>query len=110
MSGERSHGISDAAMLMAIGTVVGFAALVWLWGGIAGAVFGGGWPRVGAGQLLGVLVRLPARLSDPAGAWPAQVRGELPGPLDFYASLVLIAVPLLVLARSGAVASLTRRD
>jgi hypothetical protein len=46
MSRSRStpETISDEAMLVVIGTVVGICALVWLWGGVAGAVFGRGWP------------------------------------------------------------------
>ena len=31
-------------MLVVIGGVVAAGALVWLWGGVAGALFGGGWP------------------------------------------------------------------
>ncbi len=63
-------GISDGVVLGAIGCAVGVGLLLWLWGGIAGALFGHGWPPVSGAQLPGVLVRLPARLSDPAGAWP----------------------------------------
>jgi type IV secretion system protein VirD4 len=74
-------------MLIAIGGLAGLVALVWVWGGVAGAAFGRGWPHVGSGQLLGVLVRLPARLSDPARAWPASARAGLPGPAGFYAAL-----------------------
>ena len=58
-------GVSDVAVLVVIGGAFAAAVLVWLWGGIAGALFGDGWPRVGAGELLGVLTRLPSRLSDP---------------------------------------------
>ena len=57
-------------MLALIGAAVALALAVWLWGGLAGAVFGSGWPRASSGQLLTVLVRLPARLGDPASAWP----------------------------------------
>ena len=74
-------------MLAAIGCVVGVGALLWLWGGLAGALFGHGWPPVAGGQLPGVLIRLPARLSDPATAWPAPAQPRLPGPLGFYAAL-----------------------
>jgi type IV secretion system protein VirD4 len=78
-------------MLAAIGAVAAVAGTLWLWGGIAGAVFGSGWPGVGVGQLLGVLIRLPSHLSDPSGAWPAADRGELPGAGGFYAALAVLA-------------------
>jgi type IV secretion system protein VirD4 len=90
MSERPSNGISDAAMLVVLGIVVSVAGLVWLWGGVAGVLFGHGWPRVGVGALLGVLVRLPGRLADPALAWPEKVRADLPGPAGFYVGLVLL--------------------
>jgi type IV secretion system protein VirD4 len=91
MSAPRAPGLSDAAMVAAVGCVVGVGALLWLWGGLAGALFGHGWPPVAGGQLPSVLIRLPARLSDPAAAWPTRVRPWLPGPLGFYAALLLLA-------------------
>ena len=69
MSAQRAP-VSDGAMLAAIGCMVGVGALLWLWGGLAGVLFGHGWPPVAGGQLPSVLIRLPARLSDPATAWP----------------------------------------
>lgn len=113
MSGDRTHAISDAAMLVAIGTVLGFALLVWLWGGIAGAVFGGGWPAVGGGQVVSVVMRLPGRLSDPARAWPAGTRGVLPAAGGFYAALALLAggvvLGFVVVTRTGLFEALARR-
>jgi type IV secretion system protein VirD4 len=76
-------------------------------------VFGGGWPRIGAGQLLGVLARLPARLSDPAGAWPAPGRTRLPGAAGFYAALALLGgaagAAWLAIRRVGAPGLIGRR-
>jgi type IV secretion system protein VirD4 len=97
----RREGPSDAAMLIGIGTVAGVCGLVWLWGGIAGMLFGGGWPRTGAGELLGVLTRLPARLGHPARAWPADARAGLPGPAGFYAALGLLGAVVWIAARLG---------
>jgi type IV secretion system protein VirD4 len=91
MSSDRSHGISDAAMLAAIGCVIAVAGALWVWGGLAGVLFGSGWPGVDVGQLLEVLIRLPARLSDPAGAWPPAARPDLPGAGGFYAALAMLA-------------------
>ncbi len=106
MSDSRTGGgVSDLAMLVAIGTAVAVGLLVWLWGGVAGVVFGGGWPHLAAGQAPGVLTRLPAHLDDPAAAWPPVSRSRLPGPAGFYAALALVAatagVAVRVAARAG---------
>ena len=91
-SGSSAGGASDAVVVAGLAVATGVIAAVWMWGGVAGALFGAGWPRVPADQLLGVLVKLPARLSDPARAWPRPIRAGLPGPGGFYAALaVLIA-------------------
>jgi type IV secretion system protein VirD4 len=91
-------------MLVLIGCVVAAGAGLWLWAGLAGALFGRGWPPGGLGELLGVASRLPARLSDPAAAWPAGARSRLPGPVGFYAALIvlLVAVAALVMLARGA--------
>jgi hypothetical protein len=78
-------------MLAVIAGLFALGAFVWLWGGLAGALFGGGWPRLRTGQLPAVLVRLPARLSDPAAAWPVAVRRQLPGAAGFYGAFALLA-------------------
>jgi type IV secretion system protein VirD4 len=90
MSGRRSNGISDAALLALIGAALALGLAVWLWGGLAGAMFGSGWPRASSAQLLTVLVRLPARLGDPASAWPRGDRAVLPGAAGFYAALAVL--------------------
>ena len=68
------------------------AAALWLWGGLAGALFGSGWPRVGLGPAAR-RARPPARR-----AWPTRrARGRppcrlgLPGAGGFYAALALLA-------------------
>ncbi len=114
MSRGRSDGVSDAAVLAVIGCAAATCAAVWLWGGLAGALFGRGWPQAGVGQLLGVFVRLPARMSDPASAWPSPARSRLPGPEGFYAALgVLVAGAGIVVAvarRAGGVGLLRPRN
>jgi type IV secretion system protein VirD4 len=91
MSAHRHEGLSDAAVLVAVGSVAAVAAVLWLWGGLAGALFGSGWPHVGVGQLFGIAIRLPSRATDPADAWPALARSRLPGAGGFYAALALLA-------------------
>ncbi len=112
MTRGRSEGISDGAMLAIIASLLLLAGLVWAWGGVAGVLFGRGWPALGFGQLLGVLVRLPGRLSDPAMAWPTTARGGLPRAPEFYAALAIIIASAAALTAAftvtGIPAALTR--
>jgi type IV secretion system protein VirD4 len=77
----------DHAMLLVLAAAAGLALATWLWGGVAGLLFGGGWPRMSVGALAAVLIRLPSKLANPAAAWPAAVRRQLPGAAGFYVSL-----------------------
>jgi type IV secretory pathway TraG/TraD family ATPase VirD4 len=102
MSTNRSEGISDVAVLTVIAAVAFVGVVLWMWGGIAGLAFGRGWPHVGAADLFWVLVRLPARLSDPASAWPSPARSRLPSAPGVYAALALLAAAattLIVIVR-----------
>ena len=56
---------ADIAMLAGIGALAGVAGTLWLWGGLAGALFGSGWPAMRARAAARVLIRLPSHLSDP---------------------------------------------
>jgi type IV secretion system protein VirD4 len=104
MRDRHAPGPSEAAMLVTIGSLLSLGLLIWVWGGVAGTMFGHGWPAVRSGQLPSIMIRLPARLSDPSHAWPVTVRGELPGPWGFYAALALVAsavgLPGFLLARN----------
>ncbi len=114
MSRERSTGISDGGMLAIIAIAGLLCAGVWLWGGIAGAAFGGGWPRISFAELPDVIVRLPGRLADPATAWPRAARPRLPGAGGFYVALALLLAVggglAVALTRSGLAAGLRRRS
>jgi type IV secretion system protein VirD4 len=101
-SSSRVGGSGDIVLLSVIGAVIALAALAWLWGGLAGLIFGAGWPRVTASQILEVLIRLPRSLPRPALAWPAAVRSRLPGPAGFYAALVLVAAACAALVTAAA--------
>ncbi len=84
-------GGADTAMLALIAVLAAAVALIWLWGGLAGAVLGHGWPpSPHPAGLLAVLVRLPGHLSDPAAAWPAPARQRLPGSAGLYATLAAL--------------------
>ncbi len=97
-----NRSAADAAVVIAVGTGLLIGGLVWLWGGIAGALFGGGWPSVAARDLAAIAARLPTRLGDPARAWPAADRTQLPGPLGFYGALVLLGAGVTASARLAA--------
>jgi hypothetical protein len=87
----------DAVLLVGIGVVIALVSLVWLAGQVAGLLAGDGWPKVPLAGLPGILVRLPEHLGDPAAAWPAAVRGRLPGAALMYATFgLLLAVPALL--------------
>ena len=113
MSGGRGSGPSDAAVLTLIGLALATGIAVWVWGGVAGTLFGSGWPQIGADQTFGVLLRLPGRLADPASAWPRPARGRLPGAVGVYATLGLLAACAIALgaalSRSGLARSLPGR-
>jgi hypothetical protein len=85
----------DDLLLFAVAVAVVVAGLVWLTGQVGGLLAAHSWPDVPAAAVPGVLARLPRRLDDPAGAWPASVRAALPGPAGMYATLaLLLAVPV----------------
>jgi hypothetical protein len=65
---------------------VGAGALVWATGQAAGLAFGQTWLEVSPADVAHVLWSLPQHWSDPALAWPAEVRGPLPGPAGMYAA------------------------
>jgi type IV secretion system protein VirD4 len=90
---RREHGgeVSDVTMLAIVGGAGALAVAVWLWGGLAGLLFGRGWPHVAAAQLLAVMVRLPARVTHPATAWPHDAQSLLPGAAGFYGALTVLA-------------------
>ncbi|MFZ0091118.1 MAG: type IV secretory system conjugative DNA transfer family protein [Solirubrobacteraceae bacterium] len=113
MRPDRPSAVSDRVMVGVITAGLALGLAVWLWGGVAGALFGRGWPHVPAGELPGVLARLPGRLSHPAAAWPRVVRPMLPDAAGFYAALGMIALPATaaatLLARSGLTTGLVAR-
>ena len=88
---------NDTLLLVAIGTVVVIAGLVWLVGQVAGLLASCQVPEVPLVELSGILARLRDHASNPAAAWPASVRDQLPGPLGMYATLVgILATPLVL--------------
>ncbi len=106
MNRDRAIGSADLALVTVLAGGLGVCLIVWVWGQLAGLVFGGAWPRVAPGQIPGVLGRLPFRLAQPAAAWPPAVRRELPGAAGFYAllgplAMAAVAAAIGVLRRVG---------
>jgi type IV secretion system protein VirD4 len=64
--------------------------LAWLTGQLAGLLFAHTWLHLSPADVAAILWHLPHTLSDPAMAWPADVRAALPGPVGLYASVVLV--------------------
>jgi type IV secretory system conjugative DNA transfer VirD4/TraG family protein len=77
----------DQLLALGLGATVGAGALVWATGQLAGLAFGHTWLDLSPADVAHVLWHLPHHWSDPAQAWPAQVRGPLPGPAGMYATL-----------------------
>jgi type IV secretion system protein VirD4 len=98
-------GAELAGFLVLTGLPVGLGVL-WLWGGLAGWLFGEGWPH---GMTLAdharVAVRLPAHFTDPAAAWPTPTRAGLPGAGAFYAVLIALVCVTAAIAVTLVVAS-----
>jgi hypothetical protein len=76
----------DQLLAVGLGATAGAGALVWATGQVAGLVFGQTWLELSPADVAHVLWHLPQHWSDPALAWPAEVRGPLPGPVGMYAS------------------------
>jgi type IV secretion system protein VirD4 len=112
MSGEERFYLGLAASATAL------LAILWLWGALAGALFGSGWTPIPAGALFGVALRLPFDLGDPRAAWPTEAQGALPGTAGFYVTGGLLLAGLSgiavgaqrVAARLDVAALLDRRE
>jgi type IV secretion system protein VirD4 len=74
---------------LAVTTVAG--VLAWLSGQLAGLLFGHTWLHLTPADVAWILWHLPGTLSNPKQAWPADVRGALPGPVGMYASAAMVA-------------------
>jgi type IV secretion system protein VirD4 len=76
----------DQLLAVGLGATAGAGALVWASGQAAGLAFGHTWLELSPGDVAHVLWHLPQHWSDPAMAWPADVRGPLPGLAGMYAT------------------------
>jgi type IV secretion system protein VirD4 len=108
--GHPRHGSGAGAgiFLSLVAVVVAFGSLlVWIAGALAGTLTGHGPVLVSLNDAGTVLAKLPNHLDDPARAWPAAVRDQLPDPTMMLATL-LVALGLLVALTITGVWLLTR--
>ena len=85
--------------MFALATVmIGGSAVVWLAGAFGGILGGAGPVVLGPSQATGALAHLPRHLGDPAAAWSASSRGDLPGRTGMTAALVVVVLAVAVLA------------
>jgi type IV secretory pathway TraG/TraD family ATPase VirD4 len=89
--------LERAGLIIAAITVL-VGVCVWAWTGLAGALFGDGWPHLTASQLQRAIVNVPAHLSDPRLAFPRPIRAGLPGAVGFYSALLVLLIVLGVAA------------
>src|SRR4051794_37883617 len=80
----------ETAVLSAAVVALAAAVLLWLATSLSAALFGAGWPALGAADTAHALVALPRQLGHPTRAWPLASRAELAGPVGFYATLAAL--------------------
>ncbi len=92
---QGSQSAVDSLLWLAVGTALVATVLVWLVGQVAAVLFGAHhWLPVSLAEAAKVPFHLAKHPGDPRQAWPASVRGMLPGPIGMYTALVLVlAVP-----------------
>jgi type IV secretion system protein VirD4 len=97
--------LAEAAGFAALTAIVGGLGVLWLWAGVAGVLFGDGWPHgLGLAEHARVAFSLPNHLGNPRAAWPEPARAALPSALGFYVVLaaILAAAGALVIAMHAA--------
>ena len=95
-AGAGSGGI-ELVIVAFVMLLAGGTAVVWLAGNVAAMLAGSGTLGIGPGAAGDVLTRLPSRIDDPAQAWPATVRDELPGTATIAIAGVIALVAVLAL-------------
>ena len=97
-SGARQQGGGIEVLLFAgIALLASGTAIVWLAGNLASLLGGSGTLGVGPTDAASVLKNLPGNIDDLARAWPATVRGDLPGQATMIVALVVSIVVVLAI-------------
>jgi type IV secretion system protein VirD4 len=90
---QGSESAVDSLLWLAVGAVFAATVLVWVVGQVAAVLFGAHhWLPVSLAEVAKVPFHLANHPGDPRLAWPASVRGMLPGPVGMYTALVLVLV------------------
>jgi Type IV secretory system Conjugative DNA transfer len=90
---QGSESAVDNLLFVAVGAVFAATVLVWVVGQVAAVLFGAHhWLPVSLAEVAGVPFHLAKHPGDPRLAWPASVRGMLPGPVGMYTALVVVLV------------------
>jgi type IV secretion system protein VirD4 len=92
------EGLAAALVVAALALISGYLYLVL---GVAGALFGAGWPHVTLEGLWAGITHWLGDPGDPAAGFPAPVRAALPGTLGIYATLVVLSAASAWLAHAA---------
>ncbi|HLI24332.1 MAG TPA: type IV secretory system conjugative DNA transfer family protein, partial [Acidimicrobiales bacterium] len=95
-------GGTSGAVSALVGVAVAWYALVWVDGELAGWLWRGHWPGATLTAVAVAAARLPAHMGDPAAAWPAAVRGDLPAAPAMYLTGGLTVLALAALGLGAA--------
>jgi type IV secretion system protein VirD4 len=98
----KPRGVGIAALVLTA-AVLAWCLLLWVLGQAAAVAYSHRPMSLSVLGMTTVSYRLPAHWSDPAQAWPPQVRAQLPSPAGFYL-VSLVVVTVILLAVIGAMA------
>ena len=82
---------TDGAVFAAVIAFIALGLTLWASGEVAAMLSSGSWSGASFADMGRVLFRLISDPGDPARAWPAASRPHLPGPVMFYAVLIVMA-------------------
>jgi type IV secretory pathway TraG/TraD family ATPase VirD4 len=99
--GTRGPGIGAVAFVPVAVTVAVTIGLLWTTGNVSALVAHGRRPRAKLEDIGAVAVRLVRHPGDPAAAWPPTDRELIPGPVGFYAALLVLVAITIALIGAG---------
>lgn len=95
---NRDRGDNDTLFILAVGLVAVLALAHWLTANLAALIGRGRLLHAGIPAALGALVKLPRHWDDPRLAWPEPAASNLPGPVVYWASAVVVVAAMLAVA------------
>jgi type IV secretion system protein VirD4 len=94
----RPGRIAELVAGVAVAAAVGVGVILWISAGAGALLSGMRWPAMPLSAVAQAVGSLPDHLAEPRLAWPARLRGGLPGPLAFYAALALVLTTVTAVA------------